>query len=257
MKHTAQRDDEVLRECQAFRERLQGGQLERLFDHFPGVYFVTKSSDGRVMMANDVAVRLCGFEHESEMLGKTDYDIFSPERADAYVRDDRHVFKTGESVIDRVEMAPDPSNAINWFITTKIPLRSADGEIIGLACMARNMTEAFETLRPYTEMNEVLEYVREHYARPIKLEELARMAHLSLRQFERRFRAVFQITPMKHIRNVRVRAACNRLASTNDTVAAIALEVGFYDHSHFTRSFKRVMGLSPSEYRKRGHKSPW
>jgi len=257
MRDGEQKTDDILREREAFRERLQGGQLELLFDHLPGVYFVMKSRDGRVMMANDVAVRLCGFEHEAEMLGKTDYDLFAPERADTYVQDDRHVFETGERIIDRVEMAPDPSISINWFVTTKIPLRSVDGEILGLACMARNMTEAFETLRPYAEMNEVLEYVREHYAATIKLVELAKIANLSLRQFERRFRATFHITPMMHIRNVRIRAACNLLASTNDTVAAIALEVGFYDHSHFTRSFKRVMGLSPTEYRKKGRKSPW
>ncbi len=247
----------TLREREAFRERLHGAQLQQLFDYVPGVYFVTKSCDGRVMMANDVAVRLCGFDDESDMIGKTDYDIFAPDRADAYVRDDRHVFETGESIIDRVEMAPDPSNSINWFVTTKIPLYSSAGEIIGLACIARNMTGAYEMLRPYAEMNDVLEYVREHYARPIKISELAGIVHLSERQFERRFRKVFEISPTRHILDVRIRAACNLLTSTHDTIAAIAQEVGFYDHSHLVRGFKRVMGLSPTAYRKQGRKSPW
>jgi transcriptional regulator GlxA family with amidase domain len=106
-------------------------------------------------------------------------------------------------------------------------------------------------------MNAVLEYVREHYADPIKVEELARLANLSPSQFERRFKKVFQITPTKHILNVRIRAACNLLSSTNDTIAAIALESGFYDHSHFAHNFMRVMGVSPSTYREQGRKSPW
>jgi PAS domain-containing protein len=50
-------------------------------------------------MANEVAVRLCGFKNEEEMVGKTDYDIFPRDRADAYVQDDRFVFDTGEALL--------------------------------------------------------------------------------------------------------------------------------------------------------------
>ena len=73
-------------------------------------------------------------------------------------------------------------------------------------------------------------------------------------QFERRFRQLFKITPTKHIQNVRVSAACHRLSSTHDTVATIAAEVGFYDQSHFSRVFQRVVGASPSDYRKQGRR---
>lgn len=243
---------EVLRASKAFQEKLKGMQLQQLFNYLPEVYFVVKDRDGRVMMANAVAARLCGLEDESEMIGKTDYDLFEKDRADTYVQDDRYVLEAGESIIDRVEMAPDPDNAINWFVTTKIPLYSHENEIIGLACIARNMTGAYEKLRPYGEMSEVLEYVRENHTHPIKIEDLAKMVHLSPSQFERRFRKVFHITSTRHILNVRIRAACQRLATTNDTISSIALETGFYDHSHFIRSFKKLIGLSPSAYRKEG-----
>lgn len=75
------------------------------------------------------------------------------------------------------------------------------------------------------------------------------MVHLSVSQFERRFRKVFQTSPLKHIMRVRIRAASVRLTTTNDTIAAIALDCGFYDHSHFTRNFRKVMGTSPKDYR--------
>ncbi len=244
--------EEALRASEAFQEKLRGTQLQQLFNYLPEVYFVVKDCDGRVMMANAVAARLCGFEHESEMIGKTDYDLFARDRADAYVQDDRYVLDAGESIIDRVEMAPDPDNAINWFVTTKIPLYSHAGEIIGLACIARNMTDAYEKLRPYAEMNEVLEYVRENHGQPIKIGDLAKIVYLSPSQFERRFHKVFHITPTRHILNVRVRTACKLLSTTNNTIVSIALETGFYDHSHFVRNFRKVMGLSPSAYRKEG-----
>jgi len=63
---------------------------------------------------------------------------------------------------------------------------------------------------------------------------------------------VFHITPTRHILNVRVRTACKLLSTTNNTIVSIALETGFYDHSHFVRNFRKVMGLSPSAYRKEG-----
>ena len=256
MSASAQSDD-ALRESEVFSESLHGAQMQQLLNYLPGIYFVAKNREGRVMMANEVATRLCGFGNESEMIGKTDHDIFAPERADAYVADDQQVLSTGEKIIDRVEMAPDPKNSINWFVTTKIPLYSHDHEIIGLACIARNMTDAYETLRPYTEMNEVLEFVRENYAHVIKLEDLAKVASLSPSHFDRRFKKLFDITPARHILNVRIGAACNLLNSTNDTIASIALETGFYDHSHFARGFKKVMGSSAGAYRSEGRKNPW
>ena len=112
------------------------------------------------------------------------------------------------------------------------------------------MTHAYEELSPYMEMNQALEYVRTHYAESIRIEDLARLCGMSFSQFERRFRKTFHISPLQHITQVRIRAACNLLTTTRDTIAAIALDVGFYDHSHFSRAFKKVMGVSPSLYRK-------
>ena len=137
------------KDTQEFIDKLRAGQLQQLFNYLPSIYFVVKNRHGRVVMANELAVRLCGFEHEDEMVGKLDHDIFSADRADAYVEDDRRVFETGESVLDRVELAPDPNNSINWFVTTKIPLYSHGGQVIGLACIARSMDDASEKLRPY------------------------------------------------------------------------------------------------------------
>ncbi|EDY16394.1 transcriptional regulator, AraC family [Chthoniobacter flavus Ellin428] len=54
---------------------------------------------------------------------------------------------------------------------------------------------------------------------------------------------------------MRVEAASRKLADTDKTIAAVAVECGFYDHAHFTRSFHAVTGISPSRYR-REHQSP-
>lgn len=233
-----------------FLKRLHSPQqMQQLFNHLPDIYFFAKNLQGCFMMGNDIFVRQCGAETEAEIIGKSDFDFFAIGRAESYVRDDRHVMQTGESIVNRVELAPDPGNAINWFVTTKVPLYSTAGKIIGLAGTARDITRAELTLRPYAEMQAVLEFVRDHYADPIGVAELAALVHLSVSQFERRFRSVFQITPLKHIMNVRIRAASVLLATTHNTIASVALDCGFYDHSHFTRNFRGLMGMSPKEYR--------
>ena len=226
-------------------------QMQVLFNHLPDVYYFIKDRAGRFVLGNDTFVRQCGVETEAEIIGKSDYDFFPLGRAETYVIDDNFVMETGESIIDRVELAPDPGNSINWFITCKVPVYSNDGEIIGLAGTSRDITRAGLALRPYTEMRAVLEFVRDNYSRSIEIKELAALVHLSISQFERRFRKVFQISPLKHIMNVRIRAASLRLTTSNETIAAIALDCGFYDHSHFTRNFSKIMGVSPKEYRKR------
>ena len=225
-------------------------QMQVLFNHLPDVWYFMKDREGRFVLGNDLFVKQCGVSREEEVIGKTDFDFFPLGRAESYVKDDTYVMKTGESIIDRVELAPDPGNSINWFITCKVPVYSAKGEIIGLAGTARDITRAGLALQPYTEMRSVLEYVRDNYAEPMEIKELAALVHLSVSQFERRFRKVFQISPLKHIMRVRIRAACVRLTTTNDTIATIALDCGFYDHSHFTRNFRKLMGASPKDYRK-------
>jgi len=225
-------------------------QIQLLFNHLPDVYYFVKDRRGRFVMANDTFVRQCGANVEADIIGKTDFDFFPLGRAETYVQDDTYVMETGNSIIDRVELAPDPGNSINWFITCKVPVYSNGGEIIGLAGTARDITRAGLALQPYTEMRVVLEFVRDNYSRSMEIKELAALVHLSISQFERRFRKVFQISPLKHIMNVRIRAASLRLTTTNDTIAAIALDCGFYDHSHFTRNFRKIMGVSPREYRR-------
>jgi PAS domain S-box-containing protein len=234
-----------------FMDRMHSPQqMQVLFNHLPDVYYFVKDRDGRFVMANDTFVKQCGVENEDDIIGKSDFDFFPLGRAESYVQDDHYVMSTGNSIIDRVELAPDPGNSINWFITTKVPLYSHEGDIIGLAGTARDITRAGLALRPYTEMRTVLEFVRDNYSRSIEIRELAALVHLSVSQFERRFRRVFQISPLRHIMNVRIRAASLLLTTTNDTIAAIAMDCGFYDHSHLTRNFRKIMGVSPREYRR-------
>ena len=61
---------------------------------------------------------------------------------------------------------------------------------------------------------------------------------------------MYKRQPYEYLLRVRITAARTLLESTDRTIADIACETGFYDHSHFTRTFKRLIGASPGQYRK-------
>ena len=158
---------------------------------------------------------------------------------------------TGLSIINKVELAPEPDNSVNWFITSKVPLLSHEGKIVGLAGIARDLNKAITSLTPYSDMTNVLKYINEHYFEEIEIHVLAEMVHLSVSQFERKFKKTFQLSPVKHITNVRINAAKQFLVSSNKKVSSIAQDTGFYDHSHLTREFIRHTGMTPTQYRKK------
>lgn len=96
----------------------------------------------------------------------------------------------------------------------------------------------------------VLSYIERHYAQSVTLGDLAEVAGMNPRYFCRAFREITHQTPIDYLISYRIEQACARLSSPEPPVMDVALECGFNDHSYFSRSFKRIKGLAPSEYRK-------
>jgi AraC family transcriptional regulator len=80
---------------------------------------------------------------------------------------------------------------------------------------------------------------------------LARAADVHPAHLARVFRAHFGCSIGTFVRQQRIQAAATKLATTDDTIAGIALAHGFVDQSHFTRQFRRHFGLTPRAYRER------
>ena len=94
-------------------------------------------------------------------------------------------------------------------------------------------------------------FIERNYAQKITLNDLAGMAGMNPRYFCRAFREVTRRTPMDYVIFYRVGQASKLLTASSRAVTDVALECGFNDHSYFSRAFKRLKGLTPSEYRKR------
>lgn len=238
-------------------QQLPPGQFRHLFDHLPGTLFFAKDRDGRLMAGNPAFVERCGFHSEDEMIGMTDSMIFPPRLAEKYGRDDAQVMSKGVPLLGIIELFPNRAGKAEWFITDKLPLLNTRGEICGLCGTVRSYEAQRAAMQPYLELAAVADHLKLHFREKLDLPSLAKMAHMSVRQFERKFRATFQMTPQEYMIRMRLIEACDLLARTNQPVTTVALEAGFYDHSDFARQFRRHMGQTATQYRlERRQESP-
>lgn len=82
------------------------------------------------------------------------------------------------------------------------------------------------------------------------LEELARMAGLSRSAFAERFTQVLGQPPIQYLTDWRMQLATGLLASTQESIAQIAAEVGYESEAAFSRAFKKLIGSPPTEWRR-------
>ena len=93
-------------------------------------------------------------------------------------------------------------------------------------------------------------YIREHSSSSIRIATLAEMVQLSLSHFFRAFRCSFAETPRSYIEKWRVMRGQQLMLNTDFSLAQIALEIGLCDQAHLCRTFRRVVGISPSAWRR-------
>ena len=146
-------------------------RLRTLIDNLPDQIFI-KGLDGRFTTVNSTLVFLLGRQSESEIVGLSDRDIFELEMAKRFEIDDQRVMTTGVMLFNREEELATPDGFRRTILTTKVPLRSKTGEIIGLVGICRDITDrklAEEELRRAKEAAEV--------ANRAKSDFLANMSH--------------------------------------------------------------------------------
>jgi transcriptional regulator GlxA family with amidase domain len=88
------------------------------------------------------------------------------------------------------------------------------------------------------------------YSQPLDVPALARIAHLSERHFIRMFRATFGETPHHYLQRRRVERSMYLLRETDKSVTDICFAVGFTSLGTFSRTFRDIVGQSPSQYRR-------
>ncbi len=243
------------RSQQSFLRQIDGDQFIKLFELLPDVNFFIKDRECRFVALNRKGCDYCGVKSEREALGKRDHDFFTKRRADEYQRDDLEVMRTGNAIVNRIESAPEYAGSPRLVMTSKIPLRNAKGQVIGLAGVSRQVEQVRERPDAAEKFSQIMKRIHQAPHETMVTSDLAASVGLSVSQFDRVFRKAFGTSLRQYVLRVRVEAACQHLAKSDDTIAAVAQECGFFDHAHFARCFRQIMGVTPSAYR-RQHRMP-
>ena len=202
---------------------------------------------------------------------------------ECFVFDLHALFRSSEQIkkhlrpIYRMEILPDihfphGRNAVLRSICAEImesgaaPATSPSGEcrelaVLGSLCslFAYILRNRLYTAPPVTPapksdrimlLKSVLEYIEQNYSSPITLSGLAGVVGMNPNYFCRVFREYTQQSPMDYVIFYRIEQAAELLTGTAQSITEVAMECGFNDYSYFIRTFKRLKGITPKQYRK-------
>ena len=142
-----------------------------------------------------------------------------------------------------------------WAVARELerPGEASDLYVEGLAfemlALATRRRPSEAERRPPAWLARAEELLRDRFLQGVSLEELAREAGVHRVHLVRTFRRHLGVSPGEFARELRLQWATDRLARSDESLAAIAHEAGFTDQSHFGRIFKRFTGLTPNRYR--------
>ena len=94
------------------------------------------------------------------------------------------------------------------------------------------------------------DFVRQHYRETFSLPDVARVVNMSANYFSEKFKEATGLNFIEFVARTRVEKARNLLQNPNLRISEVAFEIGFQSLSQFNRTFKKVTGRSPSDYRR-------
>jgi AraC-like DNA-binding protein len=98
-----------------------------------------------------------------------------------------------------------------------------------------------------SQVSRAIQWLRENYAEPMRIEDIARMAGMSAAAFHRHFRAVTTMSPLQFQKRIRLQEARSLLLARPDDVAGVGHLVGYDSPSQFNREYRRLFGAPPGQ----------
>ncbi len=226
-------------------------EVIELFDYLEDAPLWMKDVAGTYQWVNVSFLLNFGIKTREEVIGHNDYDLCGEALANQYRIDDERVLR-GERILSRVELVGRFDHTARWCVTSKIPLHDAEGNVVGNAGVTRPLATPPSAGAPAdSPLSKAIRFVSQNFAENITNHELAKACGLSVRAFERQFRATYQSSPHDYVRQMRVRMSCSALVFSKKSLAEVASAHGFADQSHFAKEFRRIMGEPPRDYRAR------
>lgn len=141
-------DDQIAQLSAKVRELTEANQaltntqllLDAMLENVPDrIYF--KDAQSRFVKISRALGNRLGLANPDDVTGKTDFDFFPIEKAREFYEDEQRIIQTGEPLVNKIEKHITSNGDISWTSTTKVPLRTPDGAVVGIAGINRDITE--------------------------------------------------------------------------------------------------------------------
>lgn len=218
-----------------------------LVDGIPQVMASAKGVDGRYVFVNNGFCDRVGLSAD-RIVGLTVADLFAPEFASSYARQDEEVLRTGSPLRGHLELIVRADRSLGWYVTNKSVLLNEDAQRVGVAVLSVDLHSQVNSA--HAGLAQVISAVRRDIHLGWRVAQMAHVAGLSSPQLERLCRRTLGIAPQKLLQRLRMEHAVHLITTTTMSMGDISAACGFYDQASFTRQFRSVLGLTPGSYRK-------
>lgn len=225
-------------------------EVLHLMDDLTATMFCAKDVTGRYVAVNQVFVDRTSERSRRTVIGRRAEDLFVPELAEHYARQDREVLGTGRALRGVLELIRRPGGRPGWYLTSKVPVL-ADGAVVGLLSVSEDLRSHDARDVTVSSLARVVDLVHERLTEHLSVADLARAAGCSPSTLDRRVRRVFSLSPQQLVLRTRIDHAASLLTSSDLPIAEVATASGFYDQAAFTRTFGRLTGETPAQFRRR------
>lgn len=224
--------------------------LLRLCDDLTGTMFCAKDVSGRYVVVNEAFVRRTSERSRRAVVGRLAEELFGAHLAERYEAQDRTVLETGRSLHRELELIRRPGGAPGWYLTSKVPVRDDAGAVVGLVSISQALRATDADEAAVGALSRVAAFVQGRLADPPTLAELAEAAGCSTSTLDRRVRRVYALSPQQYVLRARIDHAAALLGGSDLPLAQVAAATGFYDQASFTRTFGRLTGETPAQFRR-------
>ena len=225
-----------------------GGEV---FDDVHDTVYFVKDGEGRYVFVNETLVKRCGGNSKDDLLGKTAAEVFPGSLGKDFEEQDRAILAGGPAVRGQLGLHIDPDGRQGGCLTSKRLLKGSDGSAKDLPGISRDIDGVASSPRDLESLAVVMDYVKSHLDKPLKIGDLAKETGLSPYQINQRMEGLLGLSPKQYISRCRIDSACHLLETTGKSLVEIAVACGFSDQSAFTKQFGRIVGMTPGIYRER------
>jgi PAS domain S-box-containing protein len=216
-------------------------------DGLPQVLGCIKDVEGIYRYSNTGFAERLGRRPE-EIVGCSVQDLFPPEFASSYTAQDERVLTTGRPLQHHLELIVRTDGQIGWYVTSKTRVLDAAGAPLCIAVFSVDLRAQMHSA--HAGLAKALDALRADVGRHWRVLDLADIADLSEKQFQRLTRRSLGLSPQQLVQRMRVEEAVRLMTATRLSLGTISAECGFYDQSSFTRQFTKLLGITPGAYRR-------